>query len=140
MLIKSKKSMLDNKPRSGESSKSRNGGLRRRSALKTRRGGKRRRLREHPSLRKEGKGDLPEGLRIRHSLRRQAMCRWAVRAQEADQEARALELGGPRVVLVRASRLVEDEEQELDVWHQCIFHDIPRPQRPFNSASFLQRR
>jgi len=120
MLIKSKKSVLDNKPRSGESSKSRNGELRRRSVRKTRRGGKRRRLQELQSPHKEGKADLLEGPRTRHRLRRQATCLWAAKAQRADQEARALELGAPRVALAGVLGLVEEEEQEVDIWHHCI--------------------
>ena len=120
MLIKSKKSMLDNKPRSGESSKSRNGELRRRSVRKTRRGGKRRPLQELRSLHREGKADLPEEPRTRHRLRRQATCPWAAKAQRADQEARALELGALRVALAGVLGLVEAEEQEVDVWHHCI--------------------
>jgi hypothetical protein len=115
MLTKSKKSMLENKPRSGESSKNRNGELRRRSVRKTRRGGKRRQLQELQSPHKEGKGNLLEGPRTRHRLRRQATCRWAAKAQRADQEGRALELGAPRVALAGVSGLVEEEGQEVDV-------------------------
>jgi hypothetical protein len=119
MLIKSKKFMLDNKPRSGESSKSRNGELRRQSVRKTRRGGKRRQLQELQSPHKEGKADQ-EGPRTRHRLRRQATCPWAAKAQRVDQEARALELGALRVALAGVLGLVEEEEQEVDVWHHCI--------------------
>jgi hypothetical protein len=120
MLIKSKKSMLDNKPRSGESSKSRNGELRRRSVRKMRRGGKRRQLQELQNPHKEGKADLPEEPRTRHRLRHQATCPWAAKAQRAAQEARTLELGAPRVALAGVLGLVEAEEQEVDVWHHCI--------------------
>jgi hypothetical protein len=115
MLIKSKKSMLDNKPRSGESSKSRNEELRRRSARKMRRGGKRRQLQELQTPRKEGRADLPEEPRTRHRLRHQATCLWAAKVQRPDQEARALELGAPRVALAGVLGLVEAEEQEVDV-------------------------
>jgi hypothetical protein len=120
MLIKSKKSMLDNKPRSGESSKSRNGELRRRSVRKMRRSGKRRQLQELQNPHKEGKVDLLEEPRTRHRLRHQATCPWAAKAQRAAQEARALELGAPRVALAGVLGLVEAEEQEVDVWHYCI--------------------
>src|SRR4051794_39663515 len=112
--------MRDNKPQSGESSKSKNGELRRRSVRKTRRGGKQRQQQELQSHHKEGKADLPVGPRTRHRLRRQATCPWAAKAQKAGQEARALELGARQVALAGVLDLVEAEEQEVDVWHHCI--------------------
>ena len=117
--------MRNSKPRNGGSSKSRNGELPRRSALKTRRGGKRRQPREVQSPYREGKVDLPEGLQALHNLGRQGMCQWVGKAQELDQEARALELDAPTVPWAGLLRLGEDEEQDLDVWHQwtCV---IPR--------------
>jgi hypothetical protein len=112
--------MLGNKPRNGESSRSRNGERRRRSVRKTRRDGKQRQLRKRQSRRKEAKVNLPEEPRTRHRPQRQATSPWAAKAQRADQEARALELGAPRVALAEVLRLVEAEEQEVDVWHYCI--------------------
>jgi hypothetical protein len=115
MPIKSKKSMLDNEPRSRESSKSRNGELRQQSVRKMRRGRKRRQLQGLQNPHKEGKADLLEEPRTRHRLRHQVTCLWAAKAQRADQEARALELGAPRVALVGALGPVEAKEQEADV-------------------------
>ena len=106
--------MLDNRPRSAESLKSRNSKLLRRSVLKMKRGGKRTQLRKLQKHYKEGRVDLLEGLLAQHSLQRKGMYLWVVRAPEADHEDRALELGARRVVLVRARGRAEDEEQDLD--------------------------
>ena len=117
----SKRSMLDGKPRSVESLKSRNGELPQQSALKTRRGGKQTQPRQMQNHRNAGEGNLREGLRARHSLQHQAMCPLVGGAREAHQRARELGPGAQRVALVGAPRLAEDEEQELDTWHRCIF-------------------